>query len=188
MNPHQMASYGSEPDVDAHQADDGLGTVVVEKVRQMFCGIHGHDTFLQFEHDRMFLRCVSCGHESPGWELTETPPTVTNRATCAGTCWCVRNSQRCVEPRSGILQRVRFQFRIAHRFRFCLEHKRAGSVARHVAAFARGADDPGADPPSPASARLRASESPRRYGEAGSPGSRLPTTDSWYPPAQRCNE
>ena len=27
--------------------------------------------------DRMFLRCVSCGHESPGWALTETPPTVT---------------------------------------------------------------------------------------------------------------
>jgi hypothetical protein len=25
----------------------------------------------------MSLRCVSCGYESPGWSLTETPPTVT---------------------------------------------------------------------------------------------------------------
>jgi len=46
-------------------------------VRQMLCGLHGHDTLLQFEQDRMFLRCVSCGHESPGWELNEVPPTVT---------------------------------------------------------------------------------------------------------------
>ena len=79
MNPQQMASHGGEVDFDAHQADDGLGTVVVAKVRQMFCGMHGHDNLLQFEHDRMFLRCVSCGHESPGWALTETPPTITEQ-------------------------------------------------------------------------------------------------------------
>ena len=54
-----------------------IGTVVAARVRQMFCGLHGHDNLLQFERDRMFLRCVSCGHESPGWEMTETPPTVT---------------------------------------------------------------------------------------------------------------
>jgi hypothetical protein len=27
----------------------------------------------------MSLRCVSCGHETPGWELNEVPPTVTVR-------------------------------------------------------------------------------------------------------------
>jgi hypothetical protein len=27
----------------------------------------------------MFLRCVSCGHESPGWDLNEAPPNVTVR-------------------------------------------------------------------------------------------------------------
>jgi hypothetical protein len=46
-------------------------------LRQMLCGLHGHDTLLQFEQDRMYLRCVSCGHESPGWALNETPPTTT---------------------------------------------------------------------------------------------------------------
>ena len=75
----QIASHGAPFEADAHQADEGFGTVVVARVRQMFCGMHGHDSLLTFEHDRMFLRCVSCGHESPGWELTETPPTVTEK-------------------------------------------------------------------------------------------------------------
>jgi hypothetical protein len=39
--------------------------------RQMWCGMHGHDSLLQFERDRMFLRCVSCGHETPGWEIND---------------------------------------------------------------------------------------------------------------------
>jgi hypothetical protein len=56
---------------------DKVGTVLIDRMRQAYCGLHGHDNLLQFEHDRMFLKCVSCGHESPGWELTETPPTVT---------------------------------------------------------------------------------------------------------------
>ena len=47
--------------------------------RRVICGLFGHDTLLHFENERMSLRCVSCGHESPGWELNETPPTVTVR-------------------------------------------------------------------------------------------------------------
>jgi len=54
------------------QADQSSG--VIDRVRQMICGLHGHDTMLQFEQDRMFLRCVSCGHETPGWELNEAAP------------------------------------------------------------------------------------------------------------------
>jgi hypothetical protein len=65
--------------IDAHGAGDGISTAIVARVRQLFCGMHGHDDLLQFEQDRMFLRCVSCGHESPGWELTEAPPVVTER-------------------------------------------------------------------------------------------------------------
>jgi hypothetical protein len=38
-----------------------------DRLRQMMCGLHGHDTLVQFEQDRMFLRCVSCGHETHGW-------------------------------------------------------------------------------------------------------------------------
>lgn len=46
---------------------------MVDRVKQMWCGLHGHDSLLQFEQDRMFLRCVSCGHETPGWNLQEAP-------------------------------------------------------------------------------------------------------------------
>lgn len=52
-------------------------TTVVDRMRQAYCGLHGHDSLLQFEQDRMFLKCTSCGYESPGWELNEAPPIVT---------------------------------------------------------------------------------------------------------------
>jgi hypothetical protein len=47
---------------------------VFDRVRQAYCGLHGHDDLLHFEHARMYLRCVSCGHQTTGWEITETPP------------------------------------------------------------------------------------------------------------------
>ena len=59
---------------------DGLGGRVIDRLRQMYCGMYGHDTLLQFQQDRMFLRCASCGHETPGWSLDEAPPMVTMRA------------------------------------------------------------------------------------------------------------
>src|SRR4051812_27965144 len=75
IDSHDVRSTGATAD----QAEDGFGTTVFDRVRQVVCAIHGHDHLLQFEQDRMFLRCASCGHESPGWELSETPPTVTIR-------------------------------------------------------------------------------------------------------------
>ena len=59
---------------------DGLGARVFDRLHQMMCGLHGHDTMLQFEQDRMFLRCQSCGHETPGWDLNEAPPSITTAA------------------------------------------------------------------------------------------------------------
>jgi hypothetical protein len=52
---------------------------MTEMLRQMLCGFRGHDTLMHFEDERISLRCVSCGHETPGWELNEVPPTVTVR-------------------------------------------------------------------------------------------------------------
>jgi hypothetical protein len=57
-----------------------LGDRVLDRIREAFCGLHGHDNLLQFEQDRLCLKCVSCGHESPGWELNEVPPHVVARA------------------------------------------------------------------------------------------------------------
>jgi hypothetical protein len=49
----------------------------MDRVREIFCGIHGHEHLLQFQADRMYLRCLSCGHESSGWKLNEARPIVT---------------------------------------------------------------------------------------------------------------
>jgi hypothetical protein len=65
--------------VDHAQTADGFGERAWGRVRQALCALHGHDSLLQFEQERMFLKCVSCGHETPGWELNEAPPTVSVR-------------------------------------------------------------------------------------------------------------
>jgi hypothetical protein len=76
-NYSQIASHaGRRAAATARYADGGFRASVLERVHQMLCGLHGHDSLLQFKRDRMFLKCSSCGHESPGWELTATPPTV----------------------------------------------------------------------------------------------------------------
>ena len=55
---------------------EGFGDRMMDRVREAFCGLHGHDHVLQLEPDRLFLKCVSCGHESPGWALHRSPPMV----------------------------------------------------------------------------------------------------------------
>lgn len=43
-------------------------------VRRFLCGLHGHDALLHFEQSRLSLVCASCGHETPGWDLTRAHP------------------------------------------------------------------------------------------------------------------
>ena len=41
---------------------------VRRRVRIGLCALHGHDLLLHFERGhRVCLRCVNCGHETPGW-------------------------------------------------------------------------------------------------------------------------
>lgn len=74
--PHTIASHG-EVSTRGETHGEGLGERVIDRLRHLVCGLHGHDALLQFDHGRMFLRCVSCGHETPGWETNDVPPTVT---------------------------------------------------------------------------------------------------------------
>ena len=46
----------------------------VELVRQFACGLHGHDSLLHFQTSRLSMRCTTCGHESPGWDLKPARP------------------------------------------------------------------------------------------------------------------
>lgn len=75
--PHQMTAH--EGMRTTAGAPTGGFARMMDMLRQAFCGLRGHDTLLHFEDERMSLRCVSCGHETPGWELNEVPPTVTVR-------------------------------------------------------------------------------------------------------------
>ena len=76
--PHPMTAQDGLRDTARGEQPGGFMRAMV-MLRQALCGVRGHDTLLHFEGERMALRCVSCGHETPGWELNEAPPTVTVR-------------------------------------------------------------------------------------------------------------
>lgn len=50
---------------------------MLDRLRQFVCQLRGHDPVLQFEPSRLFLRCLSCGHETPGWIQDMKAPVVT---------------------------------------------------------------------------------------------------------------
>jgi hypothetical protein len=49
--------------------DSSLMHRTLEHVRQLWCGLRGHDALLHFEKGRMSLQCTSCGYETPGWDV-----------------------------------------------------------------------------------------------------------------------
>ena len=76
--PHPVTAHEGLHTTDSTVRTGGFARAL-DLLRQMFCGLRGHDSLLHFEDERLSLRCVSCGHETPGWELNEVPPTVTVR-------------------------------------------------------------------------------------------------------------
>jgi hypothetical protein len=50
-----------------------LWTRSMDWLRQFMCGLSGHDELLHFETGRLSMRCATCGHESPGWDLKSAP-------------------------------------------------------------------------------------------------------------------
>jgi len=43
-------------------------------IGQTLCGVRGHDAVLHFEGSRVMMRCTSCGHDTPGWEISGRGP------------------------------------------------------------------------------------------------------------------
>ena len=53
------------------------GTVIARsmaRLGQLICGLRGHDAVLHFSSNKVLMRCTSCGHESPGWEVGGRAP------------------------------------------------------------------------------------------------------------------
>ena len=59
--------------IDA-QATASVVKRAMARFGQFMCGLRGHDAVLHFEGKRVMMRCTSCGHDSPGWEISGRAP------------------------------------------------------------------------------------------------------------------
>ena len=53
---------------------DGILSRAALQLRQLMCGLHGHDTLMHFDHGHISLLCTSCGYETPGWDVAAAEP------------------------------------------------------------------------------------------------------------------
>jgi hypothetical protein len=60
--------------MDETQATGSVVNRAIARFGQMLCGLRGHDSVLHFEGKRVMMRCTSCGHDSPGWEVSGRAP------------------------------------------------------------------------------------------------------------------
>jgi hypothetical protein len=58
----------------ANQQPDSILARAVGRLGRWFCGMQGHECVLHFERNRVMMRCTSCGHETPGWEISGSGP------------------------------------------------------------------------------------------------------------------
>ena len=47
---------------------------VMGSLTRLICALRGHEEYLHFEKNRVYLECVACGHESPGWTVDSRRP------------------------------------------------------------------------------------------------------------------
>jgi hypothetical protein len=53
---------------------DGAIARAIGRLGQLLCGLGGHDAVLHVEGKRVMMRCSSCGHDTPGWEISGRGP------------------------------------------------------------------------------------------------------------------
>ena len=68
--PQQLAAA----EVGSSSAGVSLAGRVIGRLGQVMCGMRGHDSVLHFEGNRVMMRCTSCGHDTPGWEISGRGP------------------------------------------------------------------------------------------------------------------
>jgi hypothetical protein len=70
--PQQLATATEVTRPETREA--GLVARLARRLGQVICGLHGHDAVLHFEGNRVMMRCTSCGHDTPGWEISGQGP------------------------------------------------------------------------------------------------------------------
>lgn len=58
---------------------------LMESLRRLICALRGHEDYLQFDKNRVYLQCISCGHESPGWTVAARRPVLRFQSRRAST-------------------------------------------------------------------------------------------------------
>jgi hypothetical protein len=72
-----VTNYPQQLTATAGVTRDNTDSVVVRtigRLGQLICGLRGHDAVLHFEAHRVNMRCTSCGHDTPGWEISARGP------------------------------------------------------------------------------------------------------------------
>jgi hypothetical protein len=72
-----VTNYPQQLTATAHVTHDKAEHVVartLSRLGQLFCGLRGHDSVLHFEGNRVNMRCTSCGHDTPGREISGRGP------------------------------------------------------------------------------------------------------------------
>ncbi len=72
---HRSAPATATLDGEARQAET-VGARILTWMKQRYCSLRGHDNLMHFEKHRVYLQCVSCGRQTPGWTISETAPRV----------------------------------------------------------------------------------------------------------------
>lgn len=62
------------PQLETTSSPSSVMNRVAMRVGQFLCAMRGHDSVLHFEGNRVMMRCTSCGHDSPGWEISGHGP------------------------------------------------------------------------------------------------------------------
>ena len=73
MNP-MVTNYPQLATTEMDTENESIVNRAMTRVSQFFCGLRGHDSVLHFEGRRVNMRCTSCAHETPGWEVSNRGP------------------------------------------------------------------------------------------------------------------
>jgi hypothetical protein len=75
--PQQLTAPDVTSAAQPDAQESGASNVVARamgRLGQWLCGVRGHDAVLHFEGNRVMMRCTSCGHDTPGWEISGHGP------------------------------------------------------------------------------------------------------------------
>jgi hypothetical protein len=73
--PQQLTATGvSARDGNGVQTNGSVVARAMGRLGQLLCGVRGHDAVMHFESNRVMMRCASCGHDTPGWEISGHGP------------------------------------------------------------------------------------------------------------------